>query len=619
MGKISTAQQSTGTAALTATNIQNASIAPSSSANTSSVVVSGSTAANIAQQSSQQQTTNISQQQQQPTAISVNVSNTQQPITQIVSINQNIGSSGSNAAAGQMITTQNVPASATVVPLTITSRSNNVLTGTITSMKAGATVSSALTMPPIAKVIPQQQQTQSQQQSTQNQQHHHSSQGTQIQSTNQQQGGQQQVTEIITSSHQPQQSSHHQPTSVFIHTRPPSSGSAGTATVIPSSGTFLPGGTFYYESVPASSVTVSTGVISLTTTTVSTTSNSLSVASSSNLSSNATGIVTSIPYNPPSAVAAAGGTFTVVPPNSRATIGQIQIPVSSSAASGGSSGQQTANVSHVQAVPIRFAPQHLAAEHSVTVTQTPQQQTQSQQSQQQQALSHGASPSQQQQQHQHHQIITMTQQQPPQSSQQPPSQQQQPSTHIQQTHMLIPIQTSIKIPAAAAAVTPSPPRATSTTHSTAASVGTTTTAFFRKRDNEGSPIRATKNLTPAILSMGANSTVTTNNINSQLISSLTNQHNTSGGGMGILAERNKENSLNERPDSPHSRPSSSGSTTVSANSSPGVDQQEEMNSLAPMNIRSESHFNPINDVSLEKFNFERSLIFFDYFFFFFLL
>ncbi|XP_055854907.1 mucin-19 [Episyrphus balteatus] len=436
---------------------------------------------------------NLSQQQQsQQQTVSVN---SQSPLTQIVNVSQNLG----GGATGQLLTTQNVSSSgATVVPLAITPRGSNVLTGTITPIK-----STGLT---VGKMMTQQSTHQSQQ------------------STGGSQSGQ--VSDLITSTQQ--HHSQQQPTSVFIHhTRPHSGGNAsgvgsnsgGSTTVIPSTGTgFLPpGSTFYYESVPASSVSVSSGVLSLTTTTVtSSTMSSNQIVTSSNM---AAGIVTSLPFNTPSSA-----TFTVVPSSNR-SIGQLQIPVSSTSA-------------QIQAVPVRFSTQ--MSTEQVTV-------------QQQQG--------QQQQQQSHHQIII-----PSQAASQQQSQQQQ--QHVQQQsqgHMVIPLPTSIKVSAGNSAVG-----------------ALSSTAFLRKRDNDGSPIRAAKNLGPTLLSMGGASSSNSSSVSSQQMTSVVSSV--------VTDNKNKEQ---QRPVSPAS---SDGSTTVSANSSPGVDQQinEE---LTPVNrIPNESHFNPINDM-----------------------
>ncbi|XP_055907200.1 mucin-19 [Eupeodes corollae] len=442
---------------------------------------------NVATSSALGVQSNLTQQSQQQT-VSVN---SQSPLTQIVNVSQNIG----GGATGQLMTTQNVSSSAaTVVPLAITPRGSNVLTGTITPIKnSGLTVGKMMT-----------------------QQSSHQSQST---------GGSQsgQVTDMISATQQ--HHSQQQPTSVFIHhARPHSGGNASvvgsasggsTTTVIPSTGTgFLPpGSTFYYESVPASSVSVSSGVLSLTTTTVtSSTMSSNQIVTSSNM---AAGIVTSLPFNTPSSA-----TFTVVPSSNR-SIGQLQIPVSSTSA-------------QIQAVPVRFSAQMPSEQVTVQQQVPSNQQT-------------------------HHQIIIPSQA----SSQQSQQQQQQQMQQQSQGHMVIPLPTSIKVSAGASAVS-----------------AINSTAFLRKRDNDGSPIRAAKNLGPTLLSMGAASSNA---------SSMSSQQMTSTISSSVTTDGKKE----QRAVSPAS---SDGSTTVSANSSPGVDQQinEE---LTPVNrIPNESHFNPINDM-----------------------
>ncbi|XP_037905553.1 mucin-12 isoform X2 [Hermetia illucens] len=505
LGKLPAGQTGV-TPTVTATNLQGATITPSSATNVVASVTAGAVAQSpqaqqaVQQQpAQQQQQTQQSQQQAQQSQQGSSVPNpAPQSITQIVNVNQ---------SSGQIIAQNvNVASSATVVPLAIPSRTPNVITGTIKVATA------AITVPPVAKVIPQQQQ----QQPQQSQQHHQQSQGTHLSS---QSASGQQSSDNSTSV-QP----HHQPTSVYIHTRPPSSGNASGATGISSAFIQQPSG-FYYESVPASSVTVSTGVLSLTTTTVT---SSISTSQAVTSTSLASALATSIAYNPTS-------TYTVVPATSRA-IGQVQIPASSTAG-------QPQTISQIQAVPLRFTSQHLQ-EQAVPISSQPA------------GLSQQTNQPLQQQ---HPQIITMSQPQHSQAGQQ-----------VQQTHMLIPMQT-IKLPAAAV-VAPSPPRPTAT----AATLSTINSAFLRKRDNEGSPIRAAKNLAPTLLSMAP--------------AQVSN----------LIAERVKDRDR-ERPTSPQSRPGSSGgSTTVSANSSPGVDQQmsEEMNSMTPMNVRvsNESHFSPINDM-----------------------
>lgn len=467
-------------------------------ASVSTVASVGNT--NVATSSALGVQSNLAQQQ----TVSVN---SQSPLTQIVNVSQNL----SGGATGQLMTTQNVSSTAaTVVPLAITPRGSNVLTGTITPIKSAAGLT-------VGKMMTQQSAHQSQVSAAA--------------------GGQSgQVADLQ------QHHSQQQPTSVFIHhTRPHSGGNAAgvqsasggsTTTVIPSSGTgFLPpGSTFYYESVPASSVSVSSGVLSLTTTTVtSSTMSSGQIVTSSNM---AAGIVTSLPFNTPSSA-----TFTVVPSSNR-SIGQLQIPVSSTAA-------------QIQAVPVRFSAQ-MPTNEQVTV--------------QQQGPPTGQQ--QQQQQQTHHQIIIPTQAATQQSQQQ---QQQQQS----QGHMVIPLPTSIKVSAG------------NSGGGGATVSAISSTAFLRKRDSDGSPIRAAKNLGPTLISMGA---ATSNSSSNSLT---VQQMSTSSASVSsvVVAENKKE--PQQRPVSPTS---SDGSTTVSANSSPGVDQQinEE---LTPVNrIPNESHFNPINDM-----------------------
>uniref|UniRef100_A0A1I8NMC5 Histone deacetylase complex subunit SAP130 C-terminal domain-containing protein n=1 Tax=Stomoxys calcitrans TaxID=35570 RepID=A0A1I8NMC5_STOCA len=337
-------------------------------------------------------------------------------------------------------------------------------------------------------------------------------------------------------------------------------------------GAFLqPGSTIYYESVPASSVQVSTGVLSLTTTTVtsSTMSQNQIASSAANLS------ISSLPF-----VSHAGGgnsttaTFTVVPTTIGRTIGQLQIPVSSAG-------------TQIQAVPVRFSQLSTtgqigsaASADAISVSQAaPQilQQTTS-----------GLETS---------QIII------------PSSQCQQNVTSVssqlqQQTHqMVIPLQTSIKV---------------------TSGLGSTGTAvvsnILRKRDVDGSPIRAAKNLQPALMSMGGPSNMAPNSSSpasssigsSYSLTSVTSSVASTALTAESLAKKDRaSNSLSTsitassmpavrstRADSPAS---SDGSTTVSANSSPGVEQQIQDNNMIINRLPGggpniDSHFNPINEL-----------------------
>lgn len=165
-----------------------------------------------------------------------------QQITQIVSSLQ--GHQIVTVSQQQLLNAQNQSGNQTVVPLAITSRTSNILTGTLTQtipsstamIRSGTNVqTSSATILPIAKVLPQQQ-TNSEMQLQQNQ------------STIQSQ----------------------QPTNVLIHTRP---GNSGNTTVIPNSGSFLPtSGTFYYEHTSSSGT--GNPVLTLTTSSVNNLTNS---------------------------------------------------------------------------------------------------------------------------------------------------------------------------------------------------------------------------------------------------------------------------------------------------------------------------------------------------------
>lgn len=147
----------------------------------------------------------------------------------------------------QIIGSQNVPASATVVPLTITSRGSNTFTGSVTTipsssvsqimrgnMNVMSTNNASTTSVPIAKVVPQQQ-------SSANENHHQ--------------------TAVSLNSGQTQ--------NVFIHARStnPIVSNASSVNNLPANASFLQaGGTFYYE--PSSTVSGINNVLTLTTSTV---------------------------------------------------------------------------------------------------------------------------------------------------------------------------------------------------------------------------------------------------------------------------------------------------------------------------------------------------------------
>ncbi|KAL5290686.1 SAP130 family protein [Megaselia abdita] len=135
---------------------------------------------------------------------------------------------------------------------------------------------------------------------------------------------------------------------------------------------------------------------------------------------------------------------------------------------------------------------------------------------------------------------------------------------------VIPARTVVSVP-----VSTSAPSNTTILHSSVNS------AFLRKRDADGSPVRVAKNLAPTLLSMS--SAVPTN-----IISNVT---------PSVIEQ--KMTTVQARPATPPSRPpSTDGSTTVSANSSPGIEQLNILNEdLIPINrIPNDSHFNPINDL-----------------------
>lgn len=368
-----------------------------------------------------------------------------------------------------------------------------------------------------------------------------------------------------------------------------------TSTGSVATGTFLqPGSTIYYESVPASSVQVSTGVLSLTTTTVtsSTMSQNQMASSAGNLS------ISSLPFvshsnsgNPTTA------TFTVVPSTGGRTIGQLQIPVSSAG-------------TQIQAVPVRFSQLNAgnlatAAADAIAVSQAQPQILQQQQQQQNSSSTQETS-----------QILipaSMGQQNNTANSMNQQQQQQHQQTH----QMVIPLQTSIKVT------------------SGAGSAGTTVVSnFLRKRDVEGSPIRAAKNLQPTLLSMGSsaimsNSSPASSSVaSSYSLTSVTSsassnvltaealakkdrtQNNLSSSNLTSNTPQQLASTRTSRADSPAS---SDGSTTVSANSSPGVDQQIQDNNMiinrlpgggggsgggSVVGPNVDSHFNPINEVSL---------------------
>ncbi|XP_032573884.1 pneumococcal serine-rich repeat protein isoform X5 [Drosophila sechellia] len=180
-------------------------------------------------------------------------------------------------------------------------------------------------------------------------------------------------------------------------------------------------------------------------------------------------------------------------------------------------------------------------------------------------------------------------------------------------HMVIPLHTSVKVTTGAG----NPQQA--------AASGALVSSFMRKRDAEGSPIRAAKNLGPTLLSMASNTSgqnmppVSGTTFNIQPVSVTVPQSVGSGLTVEALAKKERErvthgvassaasvpvtvgpvnSTRNSRADSPAS---SDGSTTVSANSSPGVDQQLQDRIGDPPATGgagrrdNSTHFNPINE------------------------
>lgn len=482
------------------------------------------------------------------------------------------------AAAGQLLTTQNIVSSSTgggttVLPLAITTRGSNILTGTITPLKnAGAiTVGKVMTASNASNLDNNSVPSVYIHQANTAQRTHGPS-----------------VSVSATNLHAVSSTSSNN-TTVLTAT----GGAAGSGCSIPTSASaFLPpGGTIYYESVPASSVQVSTGVLSLTTTTA--TNSTLPIAqnqlvnalSASNLA------ISSLPFAA-SAASNAGNstaTFTVVPSTGGRSIGQLQIPVS------GATGSQ------IQAVPLRFSaqlpsgPQGVAnasssntiSADSISVSQATQQ-----------LLQHSGVAGGQQ-------LII------PASHHVGNSSTTATLTGAQGQHVVIPLQTSIKV--------------------TGGSAGSTVVSnFLRKRDADGSPIRAAKNLAPTLLSMGSGGTAVLSSVTgSQAASSvgstfsITSVASSSASSMAsaktttsstltteALAKKDRAQALvststigGQRAARGESPASSDGSTTVSANSSPGVEQQMQDGNMMmikhmPQGPTESTHFNPINEVNL---------------------
>ncbi|XP_037811151.1 mucin-19 isoform X3 [Lucilia sericata] len=505
--------------------------------------------------------------------------------TQLVNVSQ----------GGQLLTTQNIVTSsaggtaaggATVVPLAISTRgagvSGNIITGTMTPIKNANTIT-------VGKVMTQAQLASAAASPLEN----------------------------INNSNTANNAGNNTATNVFIHHAPapqrPHSNSStssissgintsqtnvnvsntGATNVLTSTGnvatgTFLqPGSTIYYESVPASSVQVSTGVLSLTTTTVtsSTMSQNQIASTAANLS------ISSLPYVSHSGGQSTTATFTVVPSTVGRTIGQLQIPVSSAG-------------TQIQAVPVRFSQLSAgnlstAAADAIAVSQATPQLIQQAAGSSLGVAGLGETS----------QIII------PASVAQQSNQSSINSLNPQQTHqMVIPLQTSIKV-----------------TSGANAGGSTVVSNFLRKRDVEGSPIRAAKNLQPTLLSMGNANMLAANSSSSPASSSVGSSYSltsvtssalssaptltaealakkdrcntiyTSSSNTNLNSNAGTPNLISNRNSRAESPASSDGSTTVSANSSPGVDQQIQdnnmiINRLPGVAANVDAHFNPINEL-----------------------
>lgn len=224
-------------------------------------------------------------------------------------------------------------------------------------------------------------------------------------------------------------------------------------------------------------------------------------------------------------------------------------------------------------------------------------------------------------------------------------------------HMVIPLHTSVKVTTGAAPTTTGGGATVSALPMPVpVAANTLVSSFMRKRDAEGSPIRGVKNLAPTLLSMSSNTNssanVATVNLPSGSAFNLqpvsvaaaastqpqlsTSVVSSSALTVEALAKKDRErvssviaaaaavgassastasasttagsivSTRNIRAESPAS---SDGSTTVSANSSPGVDQQLQDSNLSINRIGNDdtmpgsvaarennTHFNPINEV-----------------------
>lgn len=310
--------------------------------------------------------------------------------------------------------------------------------------------------------------------------------------------------QVIETSGQTIQQTSQSGTSVFIHTTPPNANNQ-QQTPVSSTSTVLPSNTFYHLPT-TSNVTVSSSSIidsifpigqkSISKSTISTSStitpfvSTQSSIGDTSSSGGPTVISSSVSYTP------SGGSFAVVPNSNR------QIHVSSASIN------QLNNQIQAVPVPVRFNPQLIVDENQ----------------------SHGGA-----------QIITMpstnqmTSNQSAQNlSQSSNSQQLQSQSMVQSQQQKPQTQTHLMIPATVTKVDSQRPITQSNSNQ-------------RKRENDSSPVRATKVMA---IAQGA-------------------QPNTS-------TARIQPIKVDERPISPHSRPpSTDGSTTVSATSSPTLDQQEQ--------------------------------------------
>lgn len=220
-------------------------------------------------------------------------------------------------------------------------------------------------------------------------------------------------------------------------------------------------------------------------------------------------------------------------------------------------------------------------------------------------------------------------------------------------HMVIPLHTSVKVTTGAAPTTTGGGATVSALPMPVpVAANTLVSSFMRKRDAEGSPIRGVKNLAPTLLSMSSNTNSSANvatvnlpsgsafNLQPVSVAPASTQQQLSTSVVSCsaltveaLAKKERErvssaaaavgassastasasttagsivSTRNVRADSPAS---SDGSTTVSANSSPGVDQQLQDSNLsinrignddtmpgAVANRENTTHFNPINEV-----------------------